>query len=74
MILSYYNEELHSKTLREEGREDGIKEGIKEGTDKATFDNLKSIMTKLHKSPEEAMDILDISQEKRPFYRERLSK
>lgn len=70
MILEHYDEELHFKTLREEGREDGIKEG----TDKATFDSLKSIMSKLHKSPEEAMNILDISQEKRPFYRERLSK
>ena len=26
MILSYYDEELHSKTLREEGREEGREE------------------------------------------------
>ena len=26
-----FNEELHNKSLREEGREEGLKEGIEEG-------------------------------------------
>ena len=53
----------------EEGRSAGLKEGrsagLEEGRITAAIDAIKNIMTKLGKSADEAMDILDIDIDKR---------
>jgi flagellar biosynthesis/type III secretory pathway protein FliH len=38
LCITEYNEELHEKNLREEGRAEGIKEGIKEGRAEANVE------------------------------------
>ena len=45
---------------REEGREEGRAEGREEGRADATLKDIRNIMTKLNKSADEAMDILDV--------------
>lgn len=52
-----YDEEGHMDVIREEGRE--------EGSQLATLKSIKNIMIKLNKSCDEAMDILEVENDKR---------
>ena len=60
----------------EEGRSAGLKEGrsdgLEEGRITAAIDAIKNIMTKLGKSADEAMDILDIDIDKREAIKKKL--
>ena len=72
-----YDEEGVMEILREEARTAGLEEGraagleegrsagLEEGRITAAIDAIKNIMTKLGKSADEAMDILDIDIDKR---------
>lgn len=61
-----YDEEGVMEILREEARAAGLEEGRSAGLEKgritAAIDAIKNIMTKLDKSADEAMDILDIDK------------
>ncbi len=69
-----YDEEGVMEILREEARTAGLEEGraagleegrsagLEEGRITAAIDAIKNIMTKLDKSADEAMDILDIDK------------
>lgn len=60
----------------EEGRSAGLEEGrsagLEEGRITAAIDAIKNIMTKLDKSADEAMDILDIDVDKREAIKKKL--
>ncbi len=43
MILTVYNEKLHNKTLREEGRAEGLREGLRKGLTKGRAESLRKI-------------------------------
>jgi len=64
------------KEGRKEGRKEGIKEGrkegIKEGAQKDRAASLRSLITKLKLSAEQAMDLLEVPTDERPIYRELL--
>ena len=55
-----------------EGRKEGRKEGIKEGAQQDRAASLRSLMSKLKVSAEEAMDLLEVPAAERPMYRELL--
>lgn len=65
-----------SEGLVEDGIEEGMKKGMKKGMEKgeesATIRHLKNIMQKMHLTAEEAMDMFDIPDAKRPRYAELL--
>lgn len=71
-----YDEEGVMEILREEARTAGLKEGrsagLEEGRITAAIDAIKNIMTKLGKSADEAMDILDIDIDKREAIKKKL--
>ena len=51
----------------------GVEKGRTEGRNENLLENLKAIMKNLQVSAEKAMDILDISQDKRDFYLSKLN-
>ena len=63
-----YDEEGVMEILREEART----AGLEEGRITAAIDAIKNIMTKLGKSADEAMDILDIDIDKREAIKKKL--
>lgn len=79
-----YDEEGVMEILREEARTAGLEEGraagleegrsagLEEGRITAAIDAIKNIMTKLGKSADEAMDILDIDVDKREAIKKKL--
>lgn len=79
-----YDEEGVMEILREEARTAGLEEGraagleegryagLEEGRITAAIDAIKNIMTKLGKSADEAMDILDIDIDKREAIKKKL--
>lgn len=56
----------------EEGRSAGLKEGRSAGLEEGHIAAIKNIMTKLGKSADEAMDILDIDVDKREAIKKKL--
>ena len=56
----------------EEGRAAGLKEGRSAGLEEGHIAAIKNIMTKLGKSADEAMDILDIDIDKREVIKKKL--
>ena len=56
----------------EEGRAAGLKEGRSAGLEEGHIAAIKNIMTKLGKSADEAMDILDIDIDKREAIKKKL--
>lgn len=56
----------------EEGRAAGLKEGRSAGLEEGHIAAIKNIMTKLGKSADEAMDILDIGIDKREVIKKKL--
>ena len=56
----------------EEGRSAGLKEGRSAGLEEGHIAAIKNIMTKLGKSADEAMDILDIDIDKREAIKKKL--
>ena len=60
------------KEGRKEGIKEGRKEGIKEGAQQDRAASLRSLMSKLKVSAEEAMDLLEVPAAERPMYRELL--
>ena len=75
-----YDEEGVMKILREEartagleeGRAAGLEEGRSAGLEEGHIAAIKNIMTKLGKSADEAMDILDIDIDKREAIKKNL--
>ena len=74
-VMEILREEARTAGL-EEGRSAGLKEGraagLEEGRITAAIDAIKNIMTKLGKSADEAMDILDIDVDKREAIKKKL--
>ena len=74
-VMEILREEARGAGL-EEGRSAGLKEGraagLEEGRITAAIDAIKNIMTKLGKSADEAMDILDIDVDKREAIKKKL--
>ena len=56
----------------EEGRAAGLEEGRSAGLEEGHIAAIKNIMTKLGKSADEAMDILDIDIDKREVIKKKL--
>ena len=56
MSIFEYDEEGVMDVMREEGREEGREQGRAD----APLKDIRNIMTKLNKSADEAMDILDV--------------
>ena len=52
----------------EEGREEGIKKGREEGRESTLASSIRSMMSKLKLTAEEAMDTLDIPKSERSKY------
>lgn len=52
-----FNEELHNKSLREEGREEGLKEGLKEGIEEGAKRERALMITRLSKNGKSAEEI-----------------
>lgn len=63
-VMEILREEARAAGL-EEGRSAGLKEGRSAGLEEGHIAAIKNIMTKLGKSADEAMDILDIDIDKR---------
>lgn len=74
-VMEILREEARAAGL-EEGRSAGLKEGraagLEEGRITAAIDAIKNIITKLGKSADEAMDILDIDVDKREAIKKKL--
>ena len=56
----------------EQGIERGIEQGIGQGMEKEKLSNLRSLMKKLHLTPEAAMDLLDIPVQEQARYAAKL--
>ncbi|MGN0941572.1 MAG: hypothetical protein ACI4OA_07695 [Selenomonadaceae bacterium] len=69
MILTEYNEELHDRTMKDEGRAEGRAEGRIEGRAEGHIstivDNIRSLMKSAKWSRDEAMNALQIPQDER---------
>ena len=63
-VMEILREEARTAGL-EEGRAAGLEEGRSAGLEEGHIAAIKNIMTKLGKSADEAMDILDIDIDKR---------
>ena len=57
----------------EQGLEQGLERGLEQGIEKNQLDNIAKLMKKLNLT-EEAMDMLDIEEENRGRYHEKLKK
>jgi predicted transposase YdaD len=60
------------RSLWKEGRQEGLQEGIQQGKESTLLENIQSLVKRLHLSPEQAMDVLDIPPEEREGIREKL--
>ena len=60
------------RSLWKEGRQEGLQEGIQQGKESTLLENIQSLVKRLHLSPEQAMDVLDIPPEERERIREKL--
>lgn len=56
----------------ERGLEQGLAEGLEQGIEKNQLDNIAKLMKKLNLTEEEAMDMLDIDEEHRQRYRQKI--
>lgn len=72
IMMTLFSQEEVNERYGNECREEGRSEGRAEGTNLATINHLKKIMKKMHITPEEAMDMLDIPATDRPQYAESL--
>ena len=54
------------------GKEEGIIEGEEKGLHEGTLRNLRSLMETLNLTIEEAMNALQVAEDKREYYREKL--
>ena len=70
-VMEILREEARTAGL-EEGRAAGLKEGRSAGLEEGHIAAIKNIMTKLGKSADEAMDILDIDVDKREAIKKKL--
>lgn len=78
-VMAVKRQEAREEGLAE-GREEGLAEGLAEGREKgraegladANLKSIKSIMNKLNKSADEAMDILDIPMNERAVLKQQL--
>lgn len=70
-VMEILREEARTAGL-EEGRAAGLKEGRSAGLEEGHIAAIKNIMTKLGKSADEAMDILDIDIDKREVIKKKL--
>lgn len=70
-VMEILREEARTAGL-EEGRAAGLKEGRSAGLEEGHIAAIKNIMTKLGKSADEAMDILDIDIDKREAIKKKL--
>jgi hypothetical protein len=59
---------------RKEGREEGIQQGIQQGIEEGLLSSLRSLMKSMHLSAEQAMNALEIPEDKIDFYRTKLAK
>lgn len=57
----------------EQGKEQGIEIGTERGRKQERIQSLFALMSALHLSPKQAMDILQIPESEREYYMERLS-
>ena len=78
-VMEILREEARTAGLEEgraaglkEGRAAGLKEGRSAGLEEGHIAAIKNIMTKLGKSADEAMDILDIDIDKREAIKKKL--
>lgn len=58
---------------KKQGKEQGIEIGTERGRKQERIHSLLALMSALHLSPDQAMDILQISESEREYYMERLS-
>lgn len=75
MSLFDYDEVLHERTLREEGRLEGRREGLLEGhmeTIEAVCLAIRNLMTTMKWTAKQAMDALQIPEAERGEYISRL--
>lgn len=72
IMMTLFSQEEVNERYGYECREEGRSEGRAEGTNLATINHLKKIMKKMHITPEEAMDMLDIPTTDRSRYVESL--
>ena len=70
-VMEILREEARTAGL-EEGRAAGLEEGRAAGLEEGHIAAIKNIMTKLGKSADEAMDILDIDIDKREAIKKKL--
>lgn len=70
-VMEILREEARTAGL-EEGRVAGLEEGRAVGLEEGHIAAIKNIMTKLGKSADEAMDILDIDVDKREAIKKKL--
>ena len=70
-VMEILREEARTAGL-EEGRAAGLEEGRSAGLEEGHIAAIKNIMTKLGKSADEAMDILDIDIDKREAIKKKL--
>ena len=55
-----------------DGREEGLKEGREEGLKEGKLEAIKKLIVKMNVTAEQAMSVLDISENERPEYLELL--
>ena len=55
-------------------RAESMQEGIQRGKQENTLENLQKMIQKLHLTPHQAMDVLDVPEEERPGYLEIVAK
>ena len=60
------------RSLWKEGRQEGLQEGVQQGKESTLLENIQSLVKRLHLSPEQAMDALDIPPEEREGIRKKL--
>ena len=63
-----YDEEKELRLLREAEREYGIEIGMEKGKEEERVANIKKVMINLNLTAEQAMDVLEIPEEKREEY------
>ncbi|MCD7762106.1 MAG: hypothetical protein LUI14_02705 [Lachnospiraceae bacterium] len=57
--------EYETKTIFREGKQEGLQEGLQKGRFENLLQNVKKLMKKLDTTAENAMDLLDVSEEER---------
>ena len=64
MVSLWWNEEDAKKSYIEQGREEGLEEGLVKGELKTLLENIRTLMSSLHGTAEEVMNLLKIPPEK----------